>query len=202
MKKVISLALAVITVFSVMTMGVSALSIGIEESEAKGKAASYVGTTVDNLKDYSCTPVDTTVASLLVLSVKYKDYNMTFKANNTKYTVTIDALGSLKNYSYEGNGVKKPVDYSCKTENDCLAAAFDKAGVSSGDAYVYSNTFSISNYEATYNFSFYGKDCDCTAKVNALTGKVIDNGLAKTEKNVVIVFFLKLFARIKNAFGF
>lgn len=203
MKKTVSLLLAILTVISLFTMSASAVDVAISEAEAKERAAAYVGTTVDGLKNYSCTARKVTIASVLIISVDTYEYDMTFRANGTSYTVTIDPVGLLKNYSYEGNGIKKPVtDIKWISENDALASALDKAGVSAGDSYVYSSKFVIEDSEATYRYSFYGKDCDCSAKVSALTGVIYDGGLVKTEKNVIVIFFLKLFAKIKNAFGF
>ncbi len=202
MKKVLSLTLAILTVISMFTICTSALTVAITEDEAKEKAAAYVGTTVDKLSGYSCTPVKTTIVEVLGFGVDTYDYDMTFRANGVKYTMTVDAVGSLKNYKYDGNGIKKPVtDIKWASENDALASALDAAGVVSSDSYVYSQTFEIKDYTAYYNFSFYGRDCDVTAKVFALTATTDSGNVAKTEKNVIIIFFLKLFAKIKNAFG-
>lgn len=202
MKKVISLVLAILTVISMFTICASAISVAITEEEAKQKAAEYVGTTVDKLSNYKCTTIETTLVQVLVVSVKAYDYNMTFRANGTNYTITIDAIGALKNYSYAGNGIKLPnAGIKWASENDALGNALVKAGVLSSDSYVYSNTFEIVDYTAYYKFSFYGKDCDVTAKVYALGAIADSDNVAKTEKNAFVIFFLKLFAKIKNAFG-
>lgn len=203
MKKVLSLTLAVLTVISMFTISTSALvSVAITEEEAKTQAAEYVGTTADKLSNYKCTAVETTLVQVLVISVKAYDYNMTFRANGTNYTITIDAIGALKNYKYDGNGIKQPkTSITWASENDALASALDAAGVLSSDAYVYSRTFEISDYTAYYKFSFYGKDCDVTVKVYAIGAITNSDNVAKTEKNAFVIFFLKLFAKIKNAFG-
>lgn len=206
MKKVISLVLAILTVISMFAVITSAdlinISAGISEEEAKAKAAEYVGTTVDKLSNYQCTAVKSSVSIIGIISGEIKDYNMTFRANGTGYTVTVDAAGSLKNYKYDGNGIKKPVcNIKWSSENDALASALDKAGVLSSDSYVYSQTFEITDYTAYYKFSFYGKDCDVSAKVYALGATTDSDNVVKTEKNAFVIFFLKLFAKIKNAFG-
>ena len=205
MKKTLSIILAVIAVMSLLFC-VPASAAGIDGTfitadDAKKAAADYLGTTVDSLSNLECKEESIEYASVLGISISAKQFNLSFRYNGVSYKVTVDPVGVVRNYSYDSNKVIVPKGASgYMTEAEAKAKATDAAGVSSADAIFTSSKFVVEDYVGYYQFSFLGKTQQVSAKVNA-SSKSADPVINVENKNAIVMFFIRLFAKIAAMFG-
>ena len=190
MKKTLSVLFAVIFAFSAL-VGASAIGL-VNESTLKSKVASYMGYDESQLQDFS---YNKTTQNMLDY------YTVTFRYSGVSYTIGVNALGAFDNYSYSANKVIVPAEVKdfCISELEAKGSALKEANCSSSDAIFKSEKFAVKDGAPVYSYDFLSKSAEWNVDVNGVTGGIINSSHA--DKNVIVMFFIRLFAKIAALFG-
>ncbi len=190
MKKTLSVLFAIIFAFSAL---VSASAIGlVNPDNLKSNIASYMGYDESKIQDFNYSKQTQNMLDF---------YTVTFKYDGVKYTIGVDALGIYEDYSYESNKliVPKTEKSVSITENEAKGYALKEADVISSDAIFKVEKFEKNNGVAYYKYDFLGKTAEWTVEINAYTGAVANSN--HSDKNVIVMFFIRLFAKIALLFA-
>ena len=190
MKKTLSVVFAVIFAFSAFVSAHAALGL-ISEDKVKGYVADYMGYDESKMSDYSQSKT----------THNFLDYyNVTFKYDGVTFKVGIDAAGIVEEYSYNASKIIVPKKESgIISEYDAKGYALKEASVSSSDAVFKSETFRKSGSVPSYSYNFLSKTAEWNVEVNGYTGSIIKS--EHNDQNVIIMFFIRLFAKIAALFA-
>lgn len=192
MKKTLSVLFAVIFALSAL---VSASAIGlVNPDNLKSNVATYMGYDESKIQEFNYVK---STHNLLDY------YTVTFKYDGVGYTVGVDAVGIYENFSYSAKKIIVPAVESkaCISEASARGYALREAeNTASADAIFKTEKFEKKNGVAYYSYDFLSKTAEWNVDVNAYTGAIIN--VSKTEKNAIVMIFIRLFAKLAALFAF